>query len=694
MIKKSFAQIVLFLTTVTSFAQNNVVQDSVVKPTIKLSFLDSIKNTFVVDETSDCIDNQYIKELSNTQDIFDGLVYDIKNLNLDNKVEYDLPTEVFKERLRLMDEKSPFNIDYNPQLENLVKSFLKNRKRSYERLMGLSQFYFPLFEEAMAKYNVPLEIKYLSIVESALRSSAVSRVGATGLWQFMFETGKQYGLKIDSYVDERKDTYKATDAAARYMMKMFEIFGDWEMVLASYNSGAGNVSKAIRRSGGHQNFWNIKKYLPRETQSYVPAFLATMYIFEYHKEHGLVPDKAVVNHFETDTIAVKRKMSFKQLADLLDISVSDIEFLNPSYKTKVIPFVSGRTNYVCLPKKKVAVFASNEDKLYAYIDHQESHREKYILPTSKKKLVVKDSTAVARAVMTEAVEEAQSASEVKKVFKTVAKIKYYKVKSGDNLSSIADEYNVTLAEIKKWNHLKGSNVQKGKRLKIVVEDRVAVFQKVKKADPEISKETPVAKSSVQVASEEKVIKKSVSTEKSKVHVVAEGETLTTIAKQHRLYVADIKKWNNLSDNNVKLGDKLKLVANVDLSDYEAPLAKPTTVVATIASNEFEYEVKKGESIFQIAKVNKVAVEDILNWNNLTSTNIKPGDRLKIEKTSTVVDSYKKKSKLENQELYIVQKGDSLFSISQKHHTTVAEIKKLNGIEENEIQPGMKLKINK
>ena len=694
MIKKSFAQIVLFLTTVTSFAQNNVVQDSVVKPTIKLSFLDSIKNTFVVDETSDCIDNQYIKELSNTQDIFDGLVYDIKNLNLDNKVEYDLPTEVFKERLRLMDEKSPFNIDYNPQLENLVKSFLKNRKRSYERLMGLSQFYFPLFEEAMAKYNVPLEIKYLSIVESALRSSAVSRVGATGLWQFMFETGKQYGLKIDSYVDERKDTYKATDAAARYMMKMFEIFGDWEMVLASYNSGAGNVSKAIRRSGGHQNFWNIKKYLPRETQSYVPAFLATMYIFEYHKEHGLVPDKAVVNHFETDTIAVKRKMSFKQLADLLDISVSDIEFLNPSYKTKVIPFVSGRTNYVCLPKKKVAVFASNEDKLYAYIDHQESHREKYILPTSKKKLVVKDSTAVASAVMTEAVEEAQSASEVKKVFKTVAKIKYHKVKSGDNLSSIADEYNVTLAEIKKWNHLKGSNVQKGKRLKIVVEDRVAVFQKVKKADPEISKETPVANSSVQVASEEKVIKKSVSTEKTKVHVVGEGETLTTIAKQHRLYVADIKKWNNLSDNNVKLGDKLKLAANVDLSDYEVPLAKPTTVVAPIASNEFEYEVKKGESIFQIAKVNKVAVEDILNWNNLTSTNIKPGDKLKIEKTSTVVDSYKKKSKLENQELYIVQKGDSLFSISQKHHTTVAEIKKLNGIEENEIQPGMKLKINK
>src|SRR6476620_11181035 len=266
MIRKNIAlTLLLLIPTCVTFAQDGVSQDSILKPVLKLSFLDSLKNTFVVDETSDCIDNQHIKELSNTQDIFDGLVSDIKNLDLNVPVDYDLPTEVFKERLRLMDEKSPFNIEYNPQLENLVKNFLKNRKRSFERLMGISQYYFPMFEEALAKYNVPLEIKYLAIVESALRSSAVSRVGATGLWQFMYETGKQYGLKIDSYVDERKDTFKASDAAARYMEGMYKIFGDWELVLASYNSGAGNVSKAIRRSGGHQNFWNIKNKLPRET---------------------------------------------------------------------------------------------------------------------------------------------------------------------------------------------------------------------------------------------------------------------------------------------------------------------------------------------------------------------------------------------------------------------------------------------
>ena len=198
-----------------------------------------------------------------------------------------MSTELLKERLAAMDAKSPFNIEYNQGLENIIKSFLKNRKKSFERLMAISEYYFPIFEEALAKQNVPLEIKYLAVVESALNPKAVSRVGATGLWQFMYQTGKQYNLKIDSYVDERSDPLKACEAAAQYMTNMYKIFGDWDLVLASYNSGPGNVAKAIRRSGGQQNYWNIRKNLPKETQGYVPAFLATMYIYEYHKEHGI-----------------------------------------------------------------------------------------------------------------------------------------------------------------------------------------------------------------------------------------------------------------------------------------------------------------------------------------------------------------------------------------------------------------------
>ena len=672
MIKKIIAPaLFVFLPFCNGFSQEVSQKDSIVKPVIKLSYLDSIKKTFVVDATTDCIESQYIKELSSTQEIFDGLLADIKTLDLNTPVEFELPTEVFKERLRLMDEKSPFNIDYNPQLENLVKSFLKNRKRSYERLMGLSQFYFPMFEEAMARYDVPLEIKYLAIVESALNSKAVSRVGATGLWQFMYETGKQYGLKIDSYVDERSDAYKASDAAARYMAGMYKIFGDWELVLASYNSGAGNVSKAIRRSGGHQNFWNIKNKLPRETQGYVPAFLATMYIFEYHKEHGIVPQKPIANHFETDTIAVKKKISFKQLSELLDIPTSDIEFLNPSYKMKVIPYVTGKTNFVTLPKKKIAVFASNEAKLYAYVDYEESKREKRFVPTPKVK------TRIIRDTLTQTpVEEAVASSE-----KANLRTKYHTVKRGDNLGAIADRYGVTVKEVKEWNNIRTSALQAGRKLKIKVEDQTIV------------KEDAIA---------EKTDKKSVIAKEAKPeslnrtvnavaeHTVEQGETLVTIAKKHKMYVADLKKFNNLKDGNIKAGDKLRL----KYSPEPIVAEQKEEAIAAVQNAENVHVVKKGESIFQIAKTYKVGVDDILNWNNMTTTAINAGDQLKIEKTPEVLaeTTKKKVNKYEEQRLYVVQKGDSLFKISQKHNTTVAEIKKKNNIKENDLQPGMKLKI--
>ncbi|MES2813042.1 MAG: LysM peptidoglycan-binding domain-containing protein [Bacteroidota bacterium] len=685
MIRKKIAlTLLLILPTCVTFAQDGVSQDSIIKPVLKLSFLDSLKNTFVVEETSDCIDNQYIKELSNTQDIFDGLASDIKNLDLNVAVDYDLPTDVFKERLRLMDEKSPFNIEYNQQLENLVKNFLKNRKRSYERLMGLSQYYFPMFEEAMARYNVPLEIKYLAIVESALRSNAVSRVGATGLWQFMFETGKQYGLKIDSYVDERKDTYKASDAAARYMEGMYKIFGDWELVLASYNSGAGNVSKAIRRSGGHQNFWNIKGKLPRETAGYVPAFLATMYIFEYHKEHGMVPHKAVVNHFETDTIGLKKKITFKQLSNLLDVSENDIEFLNPSYKMKVVPYITGKTNFICLPKKKIAVLASNENKVYAYVDYEEGKREKQFVPKPRIK-VVKD-TLGNETVVEEAIVE------TRKVTKEVTKTKYHTVKRGDNISDIANKYDVAISDVKKWNRLKSNNVQLGTKLKIMYDDKIVVTEKIRKPKAELVAQTEEKALAEVVKADSKTKKESIVEKNNTVaeHVVEPGQTLTTIAKMHKMYVADIKKFNNLKDGAIKVGDRLKLKPTTEIVTDE----KAEVVASTSQAEEIIHVVAKGENIFQIAKLNKVSVNDIMNSNNMTTTNINVGDKLKIEKVAeVVVEAPKKKNtKYEEQKLYIVQKGDSLFKISQKHQTTVTELKKKNNIKENDLQPGMKLKI--
>ncbi len=692
--KKIFAFILLSLSVQTTFSQDIVSLDSIKKPLFKLSFLDSLKTTYNIDEMSACVDEKVFKELSN-EDISKELFADFKNIDSDKIVDFELSTDLLKERLRLMDEKSPFNIEYNIGLENIIKSFLKNRKRSFERLMGISQYYFPMFEAAMAKYNVPLEIKYLAIVESALNPKAVSRVGATGLWQFMYETGMQYKLNVNSYIDERSDALKASEAAAQYMNNMYKIFGDWELVLASYNSGAGNVTKAIRRSGGHQNFWNIKKFLPRETAAYVPMFLATMYIFEYHTAHGIVPDKAIANHFATDTIAVKSKMSFKQISELLDLPMAQIEFLNPTYKMKVVPYITNETHFICLPKDKIAIFASNEDKMYAYVNYQENNREKAFTAPPKAK-IIKDSIAVSDNLD-------QTLVETKTIFKNVTKTKFHKVKRGDNLSDIADKYNVALSDLKHWNHIKGNNVQKGKNLKIITEDRISVVQKGRKSKniidviTQIKTDTTLEKTVAinekqafkkEIAKKEKISKPEVAQEKQIAiaeHIVKQGETLTSIAKENRLYVADLKKWNNLKDANIKLGDKIKLSEVKELAVADEKQITETTF----------YTVKKGDNISIIATSNNVTIDELKDWNNLKTNVVKVGEKLKIEKTIELVAEVFKKTKKEKYQdlrMYIVQKGDSLYSISQKNNITIAEIKRNNDIKDENIQPGMKLKI--
>lgn len=354
------------LLTIPLFSQEVAENKGIVVLEKNISYLDSIKKTFIKDDLATCVDSLWMKELTNL-DLYNEMTNDMVNIDVNKKVDYDLPTDLLKSRLEAMDKKSPFRIQYNESLENVIKSYLKYRKKSYERLMAVADFYFPMFEESFAKQNVPLEVKYLSIVESALNPRAVSRVGATGLWQFMYQTGKEYNLNVDSYVDERSDPLKASEAAATYMSKMYKIFGDWELVLASYNSGPGNVAKAIRRSGGKQNFWDIKKHLPQETQGYVPAFLATMYIFEYHKEHGIVPDTSALKLYATDTVAVRKEMTFNQISSLLDMPVAQLQLLNPAYKLNVVPAYNDKLHFLRLPKDKIAVFTSNEEKIYAYV---------------------------------------------------------------------------------------------------------------------------------------------------------------------------------------------------------------------------------------------------------------------------------------------------------------------------------------
>ncbi|MFV8351884.1 LysM peptidoglycan-binding domain-containing protein [Flavobacterium sp. XS2P14] len=673
------------LASVHLFSQETVVNKEFTKIETKQSYLDSIKNSFVKSAVASRVDSLWMKELTNL-DVYNNLSADIKTINIDQTVDYELPTALLKDRLAAMDAKSPFNIEYNVGLENIIKSFLKYRKKSFERLMGTSEYYFPIFEEALAKQNVPLEIKYLAIVESALNPKAVSKMGATGLWQFMYQTGKQYGLKIDSYIDERSDPLRASDAAAQYMTNMYKMFGDWDLVLASYNSGPGNVTKAIRRSGGQQNYWNIRKNLPRETQGYVPAFLATMYIYEYHKEHGIVPNRAVVKHFATDTIAIKQQMTFKQISDLLDVPVAQLQVLNPSYKLNVIPFYQNENHYLRLPQEKIAVFVSNEAQIYAYVQHELDKRERPF--EMQKALVVKDTvnaTVVAGKVLG---------------------FKYYKVKKGDNLKSIAAKYNVGVSDIKHWNKLTSSSLASGKSLKIVMgadansapKDTRGALASTDKKGSNQKGDTDEIKGNKENETKKGVAAGPIVTNVSQLYVVQKGDNLGMIAKKYEVTVADIQEWNHLSSNNVQVGATLQVAKN--------ELNRKTELSVVPDRKDIEYIVLQGDNLGTIGKKFGASITDLKQWNNLPDNSIGVGatlivakDEIVINTNKATVSSFKKKannglpSKKEALDYY-VKKGDSLYSISQKYPgVTIADLKKWNGIRGEDIKPGMKLKIN-
>lgn len=373
-------------------------------------------------------DSLWLNELYSTER-FEEVYGSITNMKYDVVDYEELPTEVLKQRLEDLNARTPFNVEYNPALESVIKGYLKNRRRTMGKLMALSDYYFPMFEQELDKHNLPLEIKYLAIVESALVPTAKSRVGATGLWQFMYATGKMFGLDVNSYVDDRSDPVKATEAACKYLKSLNKSFNDWDLALAAYNSGPGNVSKAIRRSGGYTNYWNIRNNLPRETAGYLPAFLATMYIFEYAEEHGFKSNGPVLPYVATDTVHVKKMISLKQVADVANIDLKVLEFLNPSYKLGVIPVVKDEVYMLRLPVDALGKFVNNEEAIYAYAKKEFDKREKPL----------------------------------DKVFTQSDRIRY-KVRSGDYLGKIAERYGVGVSQIKRWNGLKSTKLRIGQRL--------------------------------------------------------------------------------------------------------------------------------------------------------------------------------------------------------------------------------------
>ncbi|WP_439131187.1 transglycosylase SLT domain-containing protein [Polaribacter sp.] len=428
-------KILLFiLVSTTVFSQEKI--DSIINPEIDTLFIakDSLKKPlkkdFFTDDDLKLIDSLLVDKKFNSP-LIDTLEYVIDDKDILGNPIQAVTSDLLKVRLADLNESTPFNLAYNPALEKVINGYLKYRKKYYPALMAKAKYYFPMFEQYLDQYDIPLEMKYLAIVESALRPKARSGVGAAGLWQFMYGTGKQFGLKVSSYVDERHDPVKATIAACKYLSQLYSIFGDWDLALAAYNSGPGNVSKAIKRSGGFTNYWNIRPYLPRETAGYVPAFYATMYIFNYAKEHDIYSELPKFFEFQTDTVRVQRTITFNQISETIKVDEEVLTFLNPSYKLNIIPYVKNRDYALRLPTHKIIDFLDKEKELYALADSIDAKREKP-LP---------------------------------KYFEMDKRIRY-KVKSGDYLGKIAHKFGVRISSIKRWNGLRSNNLKIGQRLYI------------------------------------------------------------------------------------------------------------------------------------------------------------------------------------------------------------------------------------
>ena len=338
-------------------------------------------------------------------------------------------TDTIKSRLIELNKKTPIDISYTPDLEELIKKYLNSRKKFFNENSELIKYYFPIFEKALQNNKAPLELKYLPIVESRLNPRAVSKVGATGLWQFMYAAAKENGLELNSYIDERMDPEKSSEAAAKYLLKLKENYNDWTLAIAAYNAGPRTISKAIVRSGGHKNFWNIRGFLPYETARYVPSFIATMYVFEYANEHGITPYKEGFSKNKTDTIHVKEQIAFSHIARFLEIPLDTIEFLNPSYIHKIIPKINNKIQAITLPEKYTLLYVAREKELYDYAEKEFESIEKP-LPD---------------------------------LYRINSKI-IYKIKYGDYLGSISKKFGVKISDIMRWNNLSSDKIKENQRV--------------------------------------------------------------------------------------------------------------------------------------------------------------------------------------------------------------------------------------
>ena len=603
---------------------------------------------------------------------------------------YSLPTEI--------------ELVYNPIVRSYIDMYTERQKTGVGYFLGKSSYFFPIFEKALDKYNLPLELKYLPIIESALNPTIVSKAGATGLWQFMIGTGKMYNLEINSLVDERRDPVKSSEAAAKYLKDLYDIYNDWILVLAAYNCGPGNVNKAIKKSGGETDYWAIYNYLPKETRGYVPAFIAAAYVMNYSKEHNICPIEYKYT-VSLDTIHIDKQVHLQQIADVLNISIDELRNLNPQFKKDIVPG-DFRPYILRLPSMKSVDFAQNRDTVYTYKAEQFLTHRKVAEPKG-----YTFSGARTR----------------------------YKVKRGDNLDLIAKKFNISVIQLKKWNNIKSNRINVGqvlavgakpkKRSETIIDDNPSTLiaevssknkddtgsppeeddgamgtsgllaqyyarmhENSTQADPQKDSKLdlstgglPPLDSTITVFDEALLedatiaAREDFQTTRTIYHKVRIGETLPQIANRYKVDQKDIKSWNKLKTALPKVGQRLLI---------HLPIKPVQEVIADVPEEKpAEQVVPNLDNIVKRSSSNRR--REIVSAQPIKTKDVKP-----VVKTNEKPQS---KAKPKNQpSIHVVKRGDTLGHIAVQYgkKMTADRIRKANNLKSDNLKIGQKLKIPK
>ena len=417
------------------------------------------------------------------------------------------PNLVYEYKIAELNNLTPIELEYNDRVRRYIDVYTIERREHLAKIIGLAELYFPIFEEALDKYQLPLELKYLAIVESALDPRAVSSSAAVGLWQFKINTSKMFDLEVNSYVDERCDPYKATEAACSYLQYLYRIYNDWQLALAAYNGGPGVVRNAIERSGGKTNFWEIHPYLPAQTNGYVPAFIAVNYVMNHYKDHNIEPVRSKFIHLDVDTVKIKKAASFKRISEVINVPIETLQFLNPSYKLDYIPKIKEGTTVV-LPNGKIRTFIRNE-----------------------------------KAIFDETIQKKDYNDVVAEAGETTGKIKIaHEVARGEYFHKIAIKYNCTIDDIKTWNSLPTNDLDIGQKLDIWVNPQLARIIEEERLMPKQQRDT---------------------TDRYIFYTVQKGDTIYSIATKFNCpSISELKEENNIADEtDLKPGLKLKIYLN-------------------------------------------------------------------------------------------------------------------------------------